>query len=608
MLTTAYYIRLLLGDDRAFTSAYDVAVSQSCNQQHAPETLFEDVNGNDELEVGQTYSYCISAYSRRSINWAQSDPAVSASYQSQSTCTRFQVKWESQLEVTIRLSEAAGRLPAVGVLVSWTSSNGGQSVRTDDNGKVTFYYTNTGVNAAQEYTIRVEKTSSHIDHKFECNGLQCTEQTVKLQPLTFDNKMEFTDVSTEPFQGNVFIDGTQHAELPFGCPLANVQVCLVDHVHHTTLGCSITDAVGYYAIPVAVGLTVYPVVNYANHTFSRIAHDSVRPSQGSISTVDSSGSELNYDYFTIDEDGDWRVPVHFLDTTPSKVRLAVAGGKCNRTLGESTIQFTYDSCASTWSKDVTFNAWQTSVAMPAHKFQVEVLTVDHPTIQIGDTVTDYLTAVGTRTQEVDMTQDEGELRWEYHSEPTISIDISAATTRGPNCTDPVIHRDIETDVIISVSEEYPGQPACTWIEGNITLHNQLGENPEDTAALVQANAVTKETGVLLSKCSETCELDLELSLSSDGSTYHSAKATVRIMTGEPETVASIAGVKYAKPISVSMNTGVYAVTKLVPVIVTGHKLISDKFTMDFPEYFPLLILLVPYVGLFSTASVPTHCI
>ena len=534
---------------------------------------------------------------------------ISVPYQTQPTCTPFQVRWESQLEVTVLLERDAGSLPSAGVEVTWWlgetkrvrgdigwgSSGSFKTVNvtysglTDENGKIVILLHKTWPNAPREILVSIRKSSAHIEHRFECNGLPCANQRLFLNPLTFDNKMAFTDVSTEPFIGNIFIDGTQHDAMSFGCPLAGVQVCLIDHIHHTSLGCSITDEVGYYVVPVAIGLMVYPIASYANHTFTRIADPSVRSSQGSITTVDNSGGELKYDYFTIDENGDWRVPVHFLDTSSSKVSLAVAGGKCNRTLGNTTVRFSYTTCASTWSKDVTFSEWQTSVAMPAHKFQVEVVEVNHPTIEIGDTVPAYLTAIGTIKQDVDMTQEESQVRWEYRPEPTIHMEIVAAAV-APNCTDLVIARDIETDVIITVLEEYHGQPACTWIEGNVTLHNQLGENAEDAAMLVRAKAITAETGALLSRCAEECTLELEMELGRDGLTYHSAKATVRIMTGEPETAATIAGVKYAKPISISMNTGVYAVSQLTPVIVTGQKLISDKFSMDFPEYFPLLIL------------------
>ena len=122
--------------------------------------------------------------------------------------------------------------------------------------------------------------------------------------------------------------------------------------------------------------------------------------------------------------------------------------------------------------------------------------------------------------------------------------------------------------------------------------NQLGESVQATATLLDSNAITSTQADLLSKCAEGCTLDLELEerVVEGSSTYHSAQASIRVVTGEPEVVAEIDGIKYAKPVTISMATGIYSVTKLVPVVVTGHKLISDRFTMDFPEYFPLLIL------------------
>jgi hypothetical protein len=491
------------------------------------------------------------------------------------------------------LTDEAGKLPVAGTIITWSIGDGAVTgdTETDEDGKFSIYIRTSALREEYEdIVVTVSKQSSHISHQYECDGQPCTQRRILLQALDFTRSIEFTDTSTMSFLGNVYIDGTQHTQMQYGCPLAGAQVCLKDHIHHTNIGCSITDSAGYYAIPAAVGLNVYAQVSYNNHTFARLTGPSVRAKTGSANTVDVMGGTVQYDYFLIEENSDLREPTDFVDRSFSTVTLQMAGGKCNRTLGRTTARFTYATCASTWSKDVPFSAWETIADMPAHHFEVEIVNVSHSS-GIGDMVPKYLTAVGTRKQEVDMTSQTGQVRWEYHPEPVIELEIEQAAAN--SCNAVVLARDVETDLTVTVTEKYwGGQEDCTWIEGNVTILNQLGESVKDTADLLDSGAIIAAQATLLSKCAESCSLDLELEedTSRANSVYHSAQTSIRVMTGEPEIVADINGVKYAKPVTISMNTGVYAVTKVVPVVVTGHKLISDRFTMDFPEYFPLLIL------------------
>ena len=543
--------------------------------------------------MGQIYTYCMIAYSRNVVNWAE-DEAVSGSYESSPRCQAFEIQWEARLTGRVRLTDEAGRLPVADTMITWSIGNGAETgdTMTDEDGKFSIYIRTSRLSKEYEdIIVTASKKSSHINHQYECDGLPCTQRRVLLQALDFTRSIEFTDTSTVPFVGNVYIDGTQHNAMRHGCPLAGAQVCLKDHIHHTSLGCSITDSVGYYAIPTAVGLSVYAQVSYNNHTFLRLERPSVRAKTGSVDTVDSSGGSVQYDYFLIDENAGLQEPTDFIDRSFSTATLQMAGGKCNRTLGRTTARFTYATCASTWSRDVQFSAWETIVNMPAHSFQVEIVDVSHSRVEIGDTVPKYLATVGTRKQDADMTSQTAQVRWEFHPEPHIELEIDRAATNACNAI--VLARDVETDLTVTVTEKYwAGQADCTWIEGTVTILNQLGESVKDTAKLLDSGAITSTQATLLSKCAEECSLDLLLDedTSSAISVYHSAQASIHVMTGEPDIVADIAGVKYAKPVTISMNTGVYALTKVVPVVVTGHKLISDRFTMDFPEYFPLLIL------------------
>eukprot|EP00045_Choanoeca_perplexa_P006861 m.59743 g.59743 ORF g.59743 m.59743 type:complete len:2336 (-) comp13823_c0_seq5:1666-8673(-) len=587
-------------DNTGFTSAYDVLSSAACGRTHQPETVYDDITASEDLVVGQTYTYCINAYSHTRFNWAPAE-GLSPTYSSTSVCQSHQIQWESRLIGYVQLSDDAGKLPVPDTLVSWTIGNGALSgnTTTDEDGKFTIYIRTDLLNKDYEdIVVSVAKNSSRIQHRYECDGQPCSERRVLLQALSFDREVMFTDVSTVPFTGHVSIKGTEHDAFPNGCPLAQVQVCLIDHIHHTQLGCALTDSMGYYAVPVAFGLSVYPVPTFNNHTFELLDTASTRPISGTVDGVSPGGLPVQYAYYAINEDSDI-LPVDFVDSTSSKIQLSVAGGKCNRTLGTSTVRFTYNTCASTWNKDVVFMGWQTTQAMPAQAFEAQLWDVTHSTVDIGDMVPKYLTTVGTVRQDANMVSEPVQLRWEYHPEPKLRLDIDRSPANGCNAL--VLPRNVETDVTVFVVEPFwGGQPDCTWIEGNVSLRNQIGESVRDTQDLLDNNGITSEQASLLSRCAEGCDLELELDrrmiTATETVEYHSARATIRTMTGEPETVATINGVQYAKPITVSIDTGVYAVSEVFPVIVTGQKLISDRFTMDFPEYFPLMVLYDPPGG------------
>jgi hypothetical protein len=342
------------------------------------------------------------------------------------------------------------------------------------------------------------------------------------------------------------------------------------------LSCSQTDITGYYAIPAAAGLVVYAVPDFGtNHTFVRLDNTRARSPDGSTVTTDATGLPLNYDYFDISFDTDQEMPVVFQDVTGRAATFQVAGGLCNRTLGTSTIRLTYQTCVD-WSKDVVSTTYETDVDLPAQLFEAKLMEVTAVT-DIGDMVPTYF---NYEAVDVDLINDVAVGRWEYHPTPTIEVVFEGAPITG--CSDVVVlDRDFHTNITISVTEQFwDEQAACDWIEGSVTITNKLGETPETAALLLSKGAVDENTATLLQSCYNGCELNLALSTSDGGLTFHSASASMELVTGEPEIVGTNVGVKYAKLFQASfVGEKGQAAERSWPVVVTGHKLISDLFSV-----------------------------
>lgn len=77
----------------------DVAASEACNRIHEPEQFYDDAV-LDDLQVGREYQYCISAYSRNQVMWAQDNADISA-YESEATCVEHTLAWVSYSHVLI---------------------------------------------------------------------------------------------------------------------------------------------------------------------------------------------------------------------------------------------------------------------------------------------------------------------------------------------------------------------------------------------------------------------------------------------------------------------------------------------------------------------------
>lgn len=143
-------------------------------------------------------------------------------------------------------TERTGKLPSKDVEVAWSVGGLSGTAVTDENGRFEIYVATASFgNTRQTVTISVSKTSGPVEHTFACDGIPCTSRAIDVDPLSFDNEVDFTDTSTTSVLGRVYIGGTEHNAFLFGCPLPGVKVCAVDHVTRGTLVCKNTDSTGH---------------------------------------------------------------------------------------------------------------------------------------------------------------------------------------------------------------------------------------------------------------------------------------------------------------------------------------------------------------------------
>jgi hypothetical protein len=93
----------------------DVASSVACGREHDPQTVFDNLLGNEGISVGDTFQYCITAYNRAQIVWAE-DEDQSPAYESQPACVTFAVEWVCLLPAWAAAGPGLAHPAAVAVL------------------------------------------------------------------------------------------------------------------------------------------------------------------------------------------------------------------------------------------------------------------------------------------------------------------------------------------------------------------------------------------------------------------------------------------------------------------------------------------------------------
>ncbi|EGD74967.1 hypothetical protein PTSG_07192 [Salpingoeca rosetta] len=567
---------------------------------------------------GSYSKYCVSA--TNAVDYETSG------YSSAPTCTDLQIAWETVVRGQITIDSDEIHLPVKGVRVDAAIGDVFSTTHfTDEDGFFEIHVYSTELFKLREtMTLSFSKTSGDIAHTFSCGGIACTEQHIIVEHLRFDQEVAVRDTTSVPFSGRVTIKGTEHQGYFNGCPLRDVEVCLYDRLHGSrTLGCTITDAQGYYTAVAVLGSSVGVRITFGNssHSFARADYSPNAPNAPSgffIATSASTGLETREGFYDIVDDKMWE-SIDFQDVTTDVVTVDVAGGLCNRTLGRSILEFRYDSCP-TWVRTEQTSERLSKWTLPAH-----IMTVRFQRLvrdgNVREEMTRYFSAtLGTaRSQHADLRnpQDKSEekkmVRFEYHPPPTLTVAFVPVLPHSCNYADgtpyTVMQQRTQTVATITVIEDFgAGVETCDIVPGALEIENQLGESP---VRAKQITGISKSQRDLLTACYDTCsrEVQHEQRVNGENVEQFNAHVALTLLTGGPELNAEAVDPDHphTKLFRVTMHNLPHdPVTVYEKVVVVGQQARGASASIPFPRYKPLLVVQDPPGGLSSATYSNTY--
>ena len=242
-------------------------------------------------------------------------------------------------------------------------------------------------------------------------------------------------------------------------------------------------------MPIAAGLsTEIQVLSDANHTWARIPNpivdrralmgvgheDPVLPGFASVVHIK--------EYFVTD--GGSLSNINYEDTSKALVNIELAGGLCNRTIGDAIILIKRDKCIN-YKRPVLIQTFQTPMLLPAQQLTVQFGTLQSDYLSFNLEVKRYLHATHNDTAVVDyrnvtdVTSVYNTVRFEYHPAPTLRIDIPAAhraSCVNPKAVPPLVSDSaVFTNITVYVTEQFPGVQPCEDVQGTLNLTSYLGE-------------------------------------------------------------------------------------------------------------------------------------
>ena len=276
----------------------------------------------------------------------------------------------------VALRKDSGSLPVENATVSWTllDSDGtdvvSNSSQTEADGLIHLDFQEDGTRFKNNdglfiLKISVSKQSptqneGAVDHKFLCDDetIQCpTEHITYLKHLEFDNRIIFADDTSVPVEGNIYVKGTDYSGNDKGCPIKDVDVCLLRRIGNAvqnTGACFKTSSDGAYSLPATIGTVISLQMSYFNHSFEAIVpghKDALN--QGIL--INPSGHYNGYD---------------FHDTNETHVNIEVAGGACNHRIGEAKINVGILGCE--WSQSIEQHQWRELHLLPSHHLTMKI--------------------------------------------------------------------------------------------------------------------------------------------------------------------------------------------------------------------------------------------
>jgi hypothetical protein len=381
-------------------------------------------------------------------------------------------------------------------------------------------------------------------------------------------------------------------------------VCINQRIRFVCMPLSHSHLPGEYSLYVAMGLSVEFTVSYNNHTFVRRSNPEIdRLALRGVGFTLIGTNPTEDEYFEI---GAFNIAnLDFEDTTTVVVNVELAGGRCNRTLGQAVVNVKRDLCPL-FLRPITIDTFRTPIVFPAAVFSVEFGEMQGSSLNFNLEVGRYLEAARNNSAVIDLrnatvssTDVFTTVRFEYHPAPTLKVEFGGLSKT--SCTDTkqdpqwVIASGFNTTVTIYAKEEFPSTDSCDDIVGNITVTSFLGEDVPDTP---------------VSLCRGGCNLALIADTTVNAETRVVTRSRSRVMQnlliGLPVLFAP-----YTKNLVARMQVlGHKDVLLEVPVVVIGDRVISKFFSVQVPEYLPLMVLHDPPGGCFVThvsLSFPFRC-
>jgi hypothetical protein len=300
--------------------------------------------------------------------------------------------------------------------------------------------------------------------------------------------------------------------------------------------------------------------------------------------------------YIVTENARWN-SVDFEDTTTAPLTVEVAGGACNRELGESTLKLILLECAG-----IGGNPFERAISLGSGFRQTYNVPAHFTLVQLSEVknrpqVTDYLDRVKLRTQPAGLSDGLASVvRFEFHPPPTLSIALVGATQTECDAAPVIVSAGTSTTVKFAIVEQFSDVPnpvpACDIYDAdNITVINNAARDthPGDASNF----------------CIGGCDLPVQHIVAENGE-RSGAFAELAFVTGSPQENPELASEDWphTRQLRASAATPGQPVEEAtIYVLIRGPKAISDDFSVPFPQHVPLAVVRDPPGGLSSSFNV-----
>jgi hypothetical protein len=403
----------------SYASNYYYYSTAKCGDIMMPGQSYADDLSLSRLDVGSTYSYCVQAVAPSYM--ADKNSPTANLMSSTAACTDVRIAWEASIQGLVTSKASAGSVPIQDVVVTWNIGKVTTNAFTALSCSTCSGVTTTDKTGSFRAEFRVDEPNlvltrtnpvavlfnfsrsfgTHADTFLANNEITSITKSgyiVYLKHLQFDMPLFIVDASTVPFMGKVYYRDTGY-ESTEGCPVTPATVCALQTSSSGTsepsikqLACQDTDSTGSFNLPLPVGSVVH------NVTVSYYGHEFVAAPENTWADYYSDGVEINptKEYSRN----------NFIDISTAPIKVDVAGGLCNKTLGTSFLKVTMKSCPG----------WQGKPLLQSTVSSIQYV----PAAVVDLMVTDIKNATGNSWSDLKA----------YFSDKTVTLDLRKLISSG----------------------------------------------------------------------------------------------------------------------------------------------------------------------------------